>query len=95
MTSARVNWLFLRLLGLVYVLAFWSLATQVIGLIGRDGILPAREYMDGARQFLAGEHVGLDRCLAIISRTVSAFVVPMSFSSRVGTLGGGVAGGTP
>jgi len=60
-TSARVNWLFLRLLGLVYVLAFWSLATQVIGLIGRDGILPAREYMDGARQFLAGEHVGLDR----------------------------------
>jgi hypothetical protein len=60
-TSARASWLFLRLLGFVYVLAFWSLATQVIGLIGHDGILPAREYMDSARQFFTAEHVGLDR----------------------------------
>ena len=61
MTSARANWLFFRLLGLVYVLAFWSLATQVIGLIGHDGILPAREYMDNARQFFAAEHLWLAR----------------------------------
>jgi len=39
--------------------------------------------------------VGLARCFAIISRTVSALVVPMFLSSRVGTSGGGVAGGTP
>ena len=41
------------------------------------------------------EQVGLARCFAIISRTVSALVVPMSLSFRVGTLGGGLAGGTP
>ena len=40
-------------------------------------------------------HVGFARCFAIISRTVSALVVPMSLSSSVGTFGGGFAGGTP
>src|SRR3954468_6094445 len=33
--------LFLRVLGAVYLLAFWSLSMQVAGLIGHDGILPA------------------------------------------------------
>ena len=41
------------------------------------------------------EQVGLARCFAINSRTVSALVVPMSLSFRVGTLGGGLGGGTP
>jgi hypothetical protein len=53
--------LFLRLLGLTYLLAFWSLHTQVLGLIGHDGILPAAEYMARARQFVAAEQIGLDR----------------------------------
>src|SRR6185295_5568937 len=53
--------MFLRLLGLTYLLAFWSLHTQVLGLIGHDGILPAAEYMNRAREFVAAEHVGLDR----------------------------------
>jgi len=61
LTPARVNWLFLRLLGVVYVIAFWSLAVQVIGLIGGDGILPARAYMDSARAYVAAEHLGVDR----------------------------------
>src|SRR2546430_346753 len=61
MTSGRISWIFLRLLGLVYVFAFWSLATQVVGLIGHDGILPASEYLDGARQFFAAGHVGFER----------------------------------
>ena len=39
--------------------------------------------------------VAFARCFAIISRTVRARVVPMSFSSSVGTLAGGLAGGTP
>jgi hypothetical protein len=60
-TAARVNWLFLRLLGVVYVIAFWSLAVQVIGLIGADGILPARAYMESARAFVASEHIGVER----------------------------------
>jgi len=60
-TYARATWLFLRLLGLTYLLAFWSLHTQILGLIGHDGILPAAQYMDRARQFVATEHVGVDR----------------------------------
>ena len=40
------RWLFLRLLGLVYLIAFWSLLVQIPGLIGRRGILPAEDYLD-------------------------------------------------
>jgi hypothetical protein len=48
-TYARATWLFLRLLGLVYLIAFWSLGVQIRGLVGHDGILPADQYMAGAR----------------------------------------------
>src|SRR5262249_57577050 len=42
---ARATWLFLRLLGAAYFFAFWSAGSQVIGLIGHNGILPADEFM--------------------------------------------------
>jgi len=45
-----VSWLFLRLLGGIYVIAFASLAVQIQGLVGERGILPAGEYLDAARQ---------------------------------------------
>jgi lipase maturation factor 1 len=61
MTAARANWIFLRLLGLVYVVAFWSLSRQIAALIGTEGILPAHAYMDSARAFVAAEHIGPDR----------------------------------
>ena len=38
------NWLFLRLLALVYLAAFVSFAVQAPGLIGEDGILPVADY---------------------------------------------------
>ena len=41
-TYARARWLFFRLLGVVYFVAFWSLASQVVGLVGPAGILPLR-----------------------------------------------------
>ena len=41
MTYGSARWLFLRLLGLVYLCAFASLAPQIVGLVGRNGILPA------------------------------------------------------
>ena len=44
-THICTRWLFLRLLGLVYVIAFLSLASQVDGLIGSQGILPAANYI--------------------------------------------------
>ena len=42
---------FLFLLGLVYFLAFLSLWTQIEGLVGRDGILPAESYLTDAKTY--------------------------------------------
>ena len=36
-----VSWLFIRALGVIYLIAFASLWTQVQGLAGAEGILPA------------------------------------------------------
>src|SRR5262249_16292296 len=38
-------WLFLRLLGLIYLSAFVSLGLQIKGLVGKQGILPARDFL--------------------------------------------------
>lgn len=40
------RWLFLRGLGIVYLLVFLSFSVQLEGLIGSNGILPAAAYMD-------------------------------------------------
>jgi predicted DCC family thiol-disulfide oxidoreductase YuxK len=45
------SWAFLRLLGVVYLAAFWSLGVQVIGLVGANGILPASLFMRAARDW--------------------------------------------
>ena len=48
------RWFFLRALGLIYFSAFYSLASQIRGLIGPQGILPAGEYLQAvARSNLA------------------------------------------
>jgi hypothetical protein len=39
------RWLFLRALGLIFFSAFYSLAFQIEGLVGPNGILPARDYL--------------------------------------------------
>ena len=39
------RWIFLRALGAIYFSAFFSLAFQIRGLIGPEGILPAGEYL--------------------------------------------------
>jgi lipase maturation factor 1 len=48
---------FLRILGLVYLVAFVSFGMQAAGLIGSRGILPIREYLDAAGQVGAGWEV--------------------------------------
>jgi hypothetical protein len=40
------RWLFLRALGVIYFSAFLALVFQIRGLIGPEGILPAREYLE-------------------------------------------------
>jgi len=39
------RWLFLRLLAAIYFSAFYSLTFQIRGLIGPEGVLPARDYL--------------------------------------------------
>jgi predicted DCC family thiol-disulfide oxidoreductase YuxK len=41
---ALTQWLFLRLLGAIYMVAFASLAVQVTGLLGEHGISPAHDF---------------------------------------------------
>ena len=43
------QWLYLRLLGVVFMVAFLSLAVQITGLIGSSGILPVRDYLSAVR----------------------------------------------
>jgi hypothetical protein len=49
------RWLFLRLLGVVYFVAFASLAVQITGLVGEHGIAPAGQYLQSARSVLGGD----------------------------------------
>jgi lipase maturation factor 1 len=51
-TFAISSWLFLRLLGVVYLLAFASYLLQLPGLNGAKGILPAPEFFDRVREIL-------------------------------------------
>lgn len=55
------TWLFLRLLGVVYLLAFWSLDSQILGLAGSQGIAPAQEVMANARAGADGAALGWNR----------------------------------
>src|SRR5262245_25218913 len=49
------RWLFLRLLGLVYLAAFLSLGVQIRGLIGSHGILPVADYLSAIQQEVGEE----------------------------------------
>ncbi|MFN2548977.1 MAG: lipase maturation factor family protein [Myxococcales bacterium] len=44
------RWIWLRALGLIFLSAFYSLAFQITGLNGPNGILPAREYLPELRE---------------------------------------------
>jgi lipase maturation factor 1 len=46
------RWFFLRALGAIYFSAFYSLAFQIRGLIGPQGILPAQSYLHLVEQSL-------------------------------------------
>lgn len=88
-TYARTNWLFLRLLGLTYVVAFLSLHGQVIGLIGRDGITPAAGYLTELSAWADDSGAGVGRYLL----TPTIFWFDASDTAlRVVTAGGVVLG---
>ncbi|MGC2422707.1 MAG: lipase maturation factor family protein [Candidatus Acidiferrales bacterium] len=49
------RWIFLRALGLIYFSAFYSLLFQIKGLIGPNGILPARDYLQAVAAALQAQ----------------------------------------
>ncbi|PYK01112.1 MAG: hypothetical protein DME23_04870, partial [Verrucomicrobia bacterium] len=51
------RWIFLRVLGVIYLIAFISLWTQIDGLIGHNGILPVADYLEAV-----SERLGPERC---------------------------------
>jgi lipase maturation factor 1 len=53
-TYEAIEWLFLRSLAVIYLVAFVSLGVQVRGLIGSRGILPVGSYLDAAGEALGG-----------------------------------------
>jgi predicted DCC family thiol-disulfide oxidoreductase YuxK len=55
------RWIFLRALGLVYLVAFISLWTQIGGLIGHSGILPTDQFMSAVKQQCDAQGIGLER----------------------------------
>jgi predicted DCC family thiol-disulfide oxidoreductase YuxK len=66
------RWVFLRLLGLVYVIAFLSLRVQVVGLIGAHGILPASDFLKAVQGNFGSEAHRLFPTLAWITSSDAA-----------------------
>jgi lipase maturation factor 1 len=58
-TYAVTRWIFLRALGLVYLIAFASRWVQVKGLIGSQGILPADQSLQVLKGYLGSERYRL------------------------------------
>ena len=61
------RWVFLRMLGLIYLVAFLSLRGQITGLIGARGILPAANFLDAVQQHFASQSYRMFPTLAWIS----------------------------
>jgi len=55
------RWIFLRALGVIYLVAFASLWTQISGLIGHDGILPTDQFMTAVGQKCDANGIGIER----------------------------------
>jgi predicted DCC family thiol-disulfide oxidoreductase YuxK len=76
------RWLFLRLLSLVYVFAFFSLFVQIEGLAGSRGILPVHNFLTAIGTSLGSERYWAFPTLAWISSSDAAL--------RWMSLGGGL-----
>jgi len=57
----RVRYIFLRGLALIYFLAFFSLATQIDGLLGSQGVAPAKQTMSAISEAAATHHLGWEK----------------------------------
>jgi predicted DCC family thiol-disulfide oxidoreductase YuxK len=55
------RWFFLRALGVIYLVAFVSLWTQIGGLIGHNGVLPTDQFMAAVQQQCDAQGIGVER----------------------------------
>ena len=74
--SPRPTWwlsrfLFLRLLGLIYGIAFLSLANDVLPLLGSEGLLPADSYASWVQERLGGPWQALAKSPSLFHLTIS------------------------
>jgi predicted DCC family thiol-disulfide oxidoreductase YuxK len=79
------SWLFLRLLGVAYFFAFLSLATQILGLIGHHGILPAGEFLAMVESRMGPERYWFFPTLAWLNSSDAVLQV-MSVGGALGSL---------
>ena len=77
-TYALARWWFLRLLGVVYLVAFWSLATQILGLVGHNGILPAGVGDTWLRGVCVG---GVALAMLLIAGVAPAALLPLLWAA--------------
>jgi predicted DCC family thiol-disulfide oxidoreductase YuxK len=80
------RWVFLRLLGLVYVIGFLSLRVQVAGLIGANGILPAGDFLQAVQREYGSAGYRLVPTLAWISSSDTALKLLCSVGALAGLL---------
>ena len=80
------RWVFLRLLGVTYFIAFVSLATQVTGLVGADGILPVGAYLDRQHALLGADAYRLSPTLLWLSSHDLTLVVLCWFGAALSAL---------
>ncbi|HEY7090699.1 MAG TPA: lipase maturation factor family protein [Tepidisphaeraceae bacterium] len=66
------RWLFMRALGIIYLIAFISYWSQIDGLIGSKGILPVAPWLDAIRQHYGVQRFWLLPTLAWINASDSA-----------------------
>lgn len=52
------SFLFLRFLAVIFAIAFYSLSTQILGLAGSQGIVPADLFLQEGAKFLGGNRYG-------------------------------------
>ena len=54
-SNLLTRWLFIRLIGVIYLIAFVSLGVQILGLVGSNGILPAADFLERVKSQLGDD----------------------------------------
>ncbi len=84
-TFSLASWLFMRLLGVAYFFAFLSLALQILGLMGSNGILPARGFLEMVEARVGAERYWFFPTLAWLNSSDAALRA-MSIGGTVGSV---------